>query len=133
MSGEDVAYVVKVNQPSLPKGEPVQIPGLGTFENGTSYEVSKDEANAFRTYHTRQIPVYGDDGSLTGSDLELGPTLLQASERMYGVEVSTPGSTPSRGSDASGANTGDKPKQTDEDNKPADEGAKNQSNDGGDK
>lgn len=87
MSGEDAVYELTIDQPNLPKGEPVQIPGLGTFENGYSYTISRDEAEAFRTYHTRQKVKYGDDGSIVGSELEKGPTLLEAAKNMYGLEV----------------------------------------------
>lgn len=90
MSGEDAVYELTIDQPNLPKGEPVQIPGLGTFENGYSYTISKDEADAFRTYHTRQVPVTNEEtGEIVGSDLEKGPTLLEAAKSMYGVEVTS--------------------------------------------
>lgn len=89
MSDEDVMYEITVDQPSLPKGEQVQIPGLGTFENGYTYTVTKGEANGYRTYHTCQVDVLDEDMNVVGSDVELGPTLLQAAKSMYGVEVST--------------------------------------------
>lgn len=90
MSGEDAVYELTVDQPNLPKGELVQIPGLGTFKNGSSYPVTKAEADAYRTYHSKVVTVDDkDDEDFGGSRLELGPTLLQASKTMYGVEVVT--------------------------------------------
>jgi hypothetical protein len=68
-------YKLEVDVPHLPKGEPVQIPGLGTFANGETHEIEKEDAEAYRVYN--------------GRDGELGQTLLQASKNMYGVEVST--------------------------------------------
>lgn len=90
MSGEDAVYELTVDQPNLPKGELVQIPGLGTFENGGTYTVSKEEAEGYRTYHSKVEPVVNeDDGAVVGSQVVSGPTLLQASKNMYGIEVST--------------------------------------------
>lgn len=90
MSGEDPVYTVTVDNPTLPKGEPIQIVGLGTFENGGTYTVSKQEADAYRTYHSALVTTRDErDGSILGADTELGPTLLQASKTMFGVEVST--------------------------------------------
>jgi hypothetical protein len=82
----DVEYKMTVDQPNLPKGEPVQIPGLGTFDNGGTYEVSREQAAA---YHQTLEPVYNDDREIVGSEPANGPTLLQASKSMYGVEVET--------------------------------------------
>lgn len=86
---EDVAYELTVDLPDYPKGELVQIPGLGTFENGDSYSVSKEEADAYRAYHTRQIPIEDKETSaIVGSKLVLGPTLLKASKSMVvGISV----------------------------------------------
>lgn len=89
MSGEDAVYELTIDQPNLPKGEPIQIPGLGTFENGHSYTVTKDQANAFRVYHTRQVSVTDEAGAIVGSRPERGQTLLQAADTMYGVTVET--------------------------------------------
>jgi hypothetical protein len=91
MSGEDAMYKMTVDLPTLPKGEPVQIVGLGTFENKGTYTVTKDQAEYFRSHHSRQIEVRDDTGDVVGSELELGPTLLQSSKNMYGVEVESAG------------------------------------------
>jgi hypothetical protein len=74
----DTAYELKID---LPEGDPIQIPGLGTFETGKTYEISKDEAEGYRQYWKREG--------------KLGPTLLQASKKMYRVLVTVPsGSKP---------------------------------------
>lgn len=89
MSDEKVQYELTIDQPNLPKGELVQIPGLGTFENGHTYEVTKQEADSYRVYHTRQVPKEDKDGNIVGSDVELGPTLLQAMKHSRTVHVVT--------------------------------------------
>jgi hypothetical protein len=124
MSGEDAAYELNIDLPNLPKGELVQIAGLGTFENGSSYTITKSEADSYRSYHSRVVPVTGDNDEVLGSDLELGSTLLQASKYMYGVTVetskpsqgeqrSTPTSTPS---DAGTQTPASAPSETDQNN-----------------
>ena len=82
-------YKMTVDVPHLPKGAPIQIVGLGTFENGSTVEVSKEDADHYRDVHGRQEPQHDEDGSLVGMSREKGPTLLQASKSMYGVEVET--------------------------------------------
>lgn len=89
MSGEDTMYEITLDIPGSPKGEPFQIVGLGTFENGGTYTVTKDEAETYRSHHSRLVPVVSeDDESIIGSTVELGPTLLQDSKNMHGVTVS---------------------------------------------
>jgi len=88
MAEVQIVYEVKIDQPNLPEGEPIQIPGLGTFENGGTYDVSEAEAEAYRSFHTRQVPKIDEETqSIVGADVELGPTLAQAAENMYGVSV----------------------------------------------
>jgi hypothetical protein len=43
-------YTIKIDLPSASKGQEVQIPGLGTFKNGQTAEVTKEMADAFRTF-----------------------------------------------------------------------------------
>lgn len=100
MSADDVAYVMEIDVEGSPKGEEFQIAGLGTFKNGETYEVTKEEADAYRTYHSRQKPILEEGtNAILGSELENGPTLLQAAKGMHGVKVSTPGSSNSGESD----------------------------------
>lgn len=90
MAEEDAVYEMTIDQENLPKGEPIQIAGLGTFENGITYTISKEEADAYRVYHTQHEDVIdADTQAVLGTEAVAGPTLLQASKNMYGVEVTT--------------------------------------------
>jgi hypothetical protein len=91
MSDSKSVYTLTIDLPDLPKGELVQIPGLGTFENGESYEVSKQDADAYRAYNSTQEPVIDEETqAVLGSEMTLGPTLLQASQSMMeGITVTT--------------------------------------------
>ena len=83
-------YVLTVDLPNLPKGELIQIPGLGTFKNGDSFDINEEAAENYRVYHGRQEPIYDQEtSSILGTEWAPGPTLLQASEHMYGVSVKT--------------------------------------------
>ena len=83
-------YALTVDLPNLPKGELIQIPGLGTFKNGDSFDINEEAAENYRVYHGRQEPIYDQEtGSILGTKWAKGPTLLQASESMYGVTVKT--------------------------------------------
>jgi hypothetical protein len=84
---EKVAYELELDLPGHPKGEGVQIPGLGTFENGSVYEVTEEEAQSYRVYHTRQVQQTDEHGNVLGADTELGPTLLQAFRKYEGITV----------------------------------------------
>lgn len=79
-------YSVTVDMPNLPKGEEVEISGLGRFENGKTTTVSKEEAEAFRTFHQRVSYERDENGALI-TVTEIGPTLLQAN--ILGVKVET--------------------------------------------
>jgi hypothetical protein len=78
------AYEVTINAPGLPKGELVQIPGLDTYENGSTNEVTKEQADAYRSYHTATTVVLDDEGNPVVEndgyvfETNPGPTLLQA-------------------------------------------------------
>lgn len=82
-------YRVKVNDPSRPKGDKVErdeklvvVPGLGAFENGTTTEISDEQAEAYRDYHSRMVDVEADDRPVFSgaADVELrrGPSVLEA-------------------------------------------------------
>ena len=87
-----LAYEVSLDLPGMPKGELVQIPGLGTFENGTSFDVTEEQANAYRVYHQRVDMVYDEEtNELLGSEASVGPTLLQAYKNEQGVDVAAYG------------------------------------------
>jgi hypothetical protein len=89
----DNAYELKVD---LPEGDPIQIPGLGTFDTGKTYEISQEEANGYREYWKRNG--------------QLGPTLLQASKKMHRIVVTTVGKS-------------EQDNDKEPENKPADEGS----------
>jgi hypothetical protein len=78
-----VAYKLKVDVPSSPPGELIEVAGLGAFENGSESDLSDEQASNFRSHHQRS---YIDD---TGEMVtELGPTLGKANFQ-EGVSVST--------------------------------------------
>ena len=43
-------YQISLDFPGTPKGQELSIPGLGTYKNGSTSEVTEDEANLFRAY-----------------------------------------------------------------------------------
>jgi|SRR3954468_14206818 hypothetical protein len=45
-----MSYNVKVDYPTMPKGQEVLINGLGTFQNGATVAVSDEDADSFRAY-----------------------------------------------------------------------------------
>ncbi len=73
-------YVLTVDIDTLAKGVPVEVDGLGVFENGYSYDISEEEAEAFRIKGTTQSFSHDKDGNLIVKT-EVGPTLLQAAKR----------------------------------------------------
>lgn len=51
-------YEVKVNIPERPKGDPIDVPGVGQVENGTTtkgVEMSTEDAERFRGAHGIEI------------------------------------------------------------------------------
>lgn len=90
-SEDKVVYEIALDLPGLAKDAVVEIPGLGTFENGGVYEVTKTEADGYRIFHTHQEPVLDEDGVILGSEAVLGRTLLQAFKNETGVDVVTAG------------------------------------------
>jgi hypothetical protein len=86
---EKVVYEIAFDLPGFAKGEEVQVAGLGTFENGSTYQVTKAEAESYRSYNTSLKYEYDEDNNLVGATAEPGPTLLQAFEHTDGVEVNT--------------------------------------------
>jgi hypothetical protein len=85
---EKVVYTIDFDLPGTAKGQSVQVAGLGEFENGSSYDVTREEADAFRSYNIRQESHHNEDGQLV-TETHLGPTLLQAFEHTEGVTVTT--------------------------------------------
>jgi hypothetical protein len=81
-------YELSINMPNLAKGAEVQIAGLGTFENGSTYKITDEEHDSFRRYHgSVETAIDEETNESLGSELVVGPTLIQASDNMYGVSV----------------------------------------------
>lgn len=43
-------YQLELDYPNMPKGQELSIPGLGTYQNGSTTVISKEEADSFRQY-----------------------------------------------------------------------------------
>lgn len=83
-------YEVTVNNPVLGKGVEVEIPGLGIVKNGSTTEVSEEQAETFRLVNQGPVVTEQDEN---GADVykqpDKGPTLLQAYKDDPHVEVRT--------------------------------------------
>lgn len=79
-----VVYKLTVDVPGSPEGEVFQIPGLGEFENGASYEISNEEAANYQLYHSTMV--LDKKGNFIS---KLGPTLKSAAKSMHGVTVTS--------------------------------------------
>lgn len=75
-------YTVKVNDPALPDGHEVEVPGLGVFKNGSTRQISEEQAEYFRDVNSQLVDVETDDRpAWTGAaavERQRGPTVLQA-------------------------------------------------------
>jgi hypothetical protein len=76
-------YKITLNLPGLPKsgeGSEVEIAGIGRLQNGKTYDISEEEAQAFRNANSNNAPVEGKTGpdGETLYETQPGPTLLQA-------------------------------------------------------
>jgi hypothetical protein len=84
----EAVYELEVNIPEQPEGSPIQIPGLGVFENGKKYEITEDEANNYRVHNSVQVPDIDEETHVVlGGHFEQGPSLYDAAQTMYGVNV----------------------------------------------
>ena len=79
-------YALKVDFENLAEGTPVELDGLGIFENGGAYVIEDDEAEHFRNFHSVQKIKHDKKGKMTVTT-ELGPTVLEYFEGNPGVEV----------------------------------------------
>ena len=82
-------YKLRVNTDQM-----VEIPGLGTFENG-EYEISNEEAAAFRVFNAVQTSEHDANGNLV-TTMTPGPTVLEYLKKDDRFEVEKMGSTPPR-------------------------------------
>jgi hypothetical protein len=85
-----MGYKLELDLPNVGKGVEVYLDGLGFFENGKDYEITDEQADAFRvahqevTYHTDP-----DNGMVTHTTEEPGPTVLEYFKSHEGVTVSS--------------------------------------------
>jgi hypothetical protein len=84
-----LVYEVALDLEGFPKGGAVQIAGLGTYANGSTFDVDEDEHTAYRAHHSVQVMGIGHEGEIIVEEIKPGPTLLQAYEHTDGVEVTT--------------------------------------------
>lgn len=82
-------YKLKIDKPNLIPGTELEIPGLGIYKNGKEYDISDEQAEAFRYHHSRVVTETDPSGDLGTYSVgtELGPTLLQAFESDDGIIV----------------------------------------------
>jgi hypothetical protein len=90
---EKVVYELDVDVEGLPKGEPLQIMGLGVFENGSSYLITESEAERYRLMNATMEPIVDEDTqAVLGAEYTKSPTLLQLSDSLpEGITVSKHG------------------------------------------
>jgi uncharacterized membrane protein YgcG len=96
-----MSYSVKVNKSHLRSGATVHIKGLKPFKNGSTRTVDDEEHDLFRRVNAT---IKTDKEGVTHT--ELGPTLLQASKTMDGVEVESDDSKKSSSSSSSSSSSG---------------------------
>lgn len=86
-------YKVFVNDPALPDGANVEVPGLGVFANGSARQITEEDAENFRAVNSQLVDVETDDRpawtGAAGVELRRGPTVLQAFEGHPTVSVET--------------------------------------------
>ena len=75
-------YRVTVNDPALPDGHEIEVPGLGVFKNKNARQISEEDAENFRTVRSELVDVETDDRpawtGAAGVELRRGPTVAQA-------------------------------------------------------
>jgi hypothetical protein len=80
-----VGYKIKVDLPNRPKGAEISIPGLGAFENGKTYDVTDEQAGAFRRARGKMVDDVDGEGNKVGNKLEPCPPLDEL--QIHGVSV----------------------------------------------
>jgi hypothetical protein len=89
-----MGYKMKVDIPNRPKGAEIMIPGLGAFENGKSYSIEDEQAEAFRRARGKIVDKTDEEGNRVGNKLELSPPLDEL--HFHGIvieKVGTPAGT----------------------------------------
>ena len=72
-----MAYEIKMDDPTLPKGAVVTVDGLGNLTNKATTVVSTEQHEAFRTHNSKQFFEHDKNGNMLVTT-EKGPTLSQA-------------------------------------------------------
>lgn len=81
-------YEVTINMENLPEGADVEIDGLGRYKNGSTNEVTKEEADYFRLRHQTVAYSYDKKGNMK-QEITPGPTVLEAFKGVDGINVVT--------------------------------------------
>jgi hypothetical protein len=95
-------YKLRLNLPSVPKGQEVAFTGLGAFANGSEHDVTDEQAEQFRLLNGTQEYEEGTEPNELGQRpiaLKQGPTLAEAFKAVDGVTVVRVKETQSEGSD----------------------------------
>jgi hypothetical protein len=104
-------YRVSVNDPALPDGAEVEVPGLGVFVNGSTRQVSEEDAEYFRTVNSQLVDVETDDRpawtGAAGVELRQGPTVLAAFKDHPTISVEKSGEPVGSSTGARARNTED--------------------------
>lgn len=69
-------YSIAIDLPNLPEGGTLIIDGLGEFTNGTTTDVSEEDALSYQSRNAEIESDYDDEGKLHTS-LKAGKTLLE--------------------------------------------------------
>jgi len=82
----DAGFTLKVDDPSMPKGELIGIHGLGEFENGSSTDISSEQAEMFSLMNSTQEPVLDEEtGEMVGVKTIPGAAIDEV--QMNGITV----------------------------------------------
>jgi hypothetical protein len=95
-------YKLRLNLPTVPKGQEVAFTGLGAFANGSEHEVTDEQAELFRLFNGTQEYEEGTEPNELGQRpvvLKQGPTLVEAFKAVDGVTVVKVKETQSEGVD----------------------------------
>jgi hypothetical protein len=80
-------YRLTVNQDNLPEGAEVSITGLGVFKNGSTTEVSDNQAEFFRVMNSRILDTRDKDGNILVGNFERVPGSALEDANIFGVTV----------------------------------------------
>jgi hypothetical protein len=87
-----VAFSVEVNLPNRPKGDGIEILGLGVFPNGETTEISDEQMEYFRVINTRLVDVDSEDRpaftGAAGMESRQGPDAVEAFKEHPHISVS---------------------------------------------